>query len=72
MLLPDLDQREAAWMEHSTAPLGGSSTLTLVGGPQVTLTHRPLSLEARVNGQPALRFNSEGLLNYEHRREKEV
>lgn len=71
-MLPDLNQRESNWAKHSTALLGGSSTLTLAGGAQVTLKNRPLSLEASVNGKPALRFNSEGMLNYEHRREKQV
>lgn len=72
VLLPDLPQREAAWAKHSSALLGGSTLLTLSGGAEVTLTHRPLSLEARLEGQPVLRFNSEGLLNYEHRREKQA
>ena len=72
MLLPDLPQREAPWAKHSSALLGGSTTLRLQGGAEVTLTHRPLSLEARLDGKPALRFNSEGMLNYEHRREKQA
>ena len=72
VLLPDLHQREAAWAKHSNALLGGSTTLTLSGGAEVTLSHRPLSLEVRLGGQPALRFDSEGMLNYEHRREKQA
>ena len=72
MLLPNLPQREAPWAKHSNALLGGSTTLRLQGGAEVTLTHRPLSLEARLDGKPALRFNSEGMLNYEHRREKQA
>ena len=72
MLLPELAQREMAWAKHSKALLGGKTTLQLSGGAEVTLTHRPLAIEARVGGKPALRFNSEGLLNYEHRREKQA
>ena len=72
VLLSTLAQRETPFAKHSKALLGGSTTLTLAGGTEVTLTHRPLSLEARVGGKPVLRFNGEGLLNYEHRREKQV
>lgn len=68
VLLPDLAQREAAWAKHSEALLGGRTTLHLTGGAEVTVTHRPLALEARVGGKPALKFNAEGLLQYEHRR----
>ena len=59
VLLPDLPQREAAWAKHSKALLGGKTTLHLTGGAEVTLTHRPLALEARVGGRPAIKFNAE-------------
>ena len=72
VLLPDLAQRETAWAKHSKALLGGRTTLALAGGAEVTLTHRPLALEARLGGKPALKFNAENLLNYEHRRQKQV
>ena len=72
VLLPDLAQREAGWAKHSKALLGGRTTLHLTNGAEVTVTHRPLALEARVGGKPALKFNAEGLLQYEHRRQTRV
>jgi hypothetical protein len=71
---PRLKQQAVPWGRKKPvlAFLGGSTTLSLEDGVDVTIHFQPLALSVAVAGKPAIVFNGGHMFTFEHRREKKV
>lgn len=69
---PRLKQQAVPWGRKKPvlAFLGGSTTLSLEDGVDVTIHFQPLALSVAVAGKPAIVFNGGHMFTFEHRREK--